>query len=97
MSEIAGFVKEVVPEATLSITGEAGNDPRSYQVDFSKIGRHLPAYQPAWTALKGAEQLYEAYQRLDLTMDTFQRLYKRLPILQQHREQGLLDDMLRWT
>ena len=97
VSEIAGFVKQVVPEATLSITGEAGNDPRSYQVDFSKIGRHLPAYQPAWTALKGAEQLYEAYQRLDLTMDTFQRLYKRLPILKQHREQGLLDDMLRWT
>lgn len=97
VSQIAGFVAQVVPEARLSITGEAGNDPRSYQVDFGKIGRHLPAFVPQWTALNGARQLADAYRDLGLTMETFQQRYKRLPVLRRHREAGLLDDLLRWT
>lgn len=97
VSEIAAIVAETVPEATLVITGEAGNDPRSYQVDFAKIGRDLPAYQPQWTARLGARQLADAYRDLGLTMETFQERYKRLPVLRAHRDQGLLDDMLRWT
>jgi nucleoside-diphosphate-sugar epimerase len=97
VSEIAAIVAEVVPEAVLTITGEAGNDPRSYQVDFAKIGRDLPAYQPQWTARLGAEQLADAYRDMGLTMEAFQQRYKRLPVLRAHRDAGLLDDMLRWT
>ena len=30
---------------------------------FPKAQRVLPAFEPAWTARTGAEELYEAYQR----------------------------------
>lgn len=97
VADIAAIVAEVVPHATVTITGEAGNDPRSYQVDFAKITRDLPAFQPQWTARRGAAQLVEAYRSMGLTMESFQQRYKRLPVLRAHRASGLLDDMLRWT
>ncbi|HUG86474.1 MAG TPA: SDR family oxidoreductase [Euzebya sp.] len=96
VADIAAIVGETVPEATVTITGEAGSDPRSYQVDFSKITRDLPAFQPQWTAHQGAAQLAEAYRSMGLTMETFQQRYKRLPVLRAHRASGLLDDRLRW-
>ena len=79
------------------ITGEAGNDPRSYQVDFAKIHAALPAYDPQWTARKGAEELADAYRRHGLDMDGFQQRFKRLPVLRGHLDGGRLDDALRWT
>ena len=97
VADIAAIVGEVVPDARVTITGEAGNDPRSYQVDFAKIHRVLPAYDPQWTARGGAEELADAYRRHGLTMDRFQNAFKRLPILRDHMEAGRLDTALRWT
>lgn len=96
VADIARIVADVVPESDLTITGDSG-DPRSYQVSFAKIGQKLPAYQPQWTARKGAQELHDAYRSMGLTMDEFQRRYKRLPVLAAHRQAGRLDDMLRWT
>lgn len=95
IAELANVVGEVVPDCRVVITGETGPDPRSYRVDFSKISRLLPAFQPAWTARKGAEELSEAYTRHGLTEDDFRNRYKRLPWLAALREQGELDDLLR--
>lgn len=96
VAEIAEIVSDAVPDSTLTITGDSG-DPRSYQVSFAKIHKTLPAYQPQWTARKGAQELHEAYRSMGLTMEEFQRRYKRLPVLSAHRDAGRLDDMLRWT
>src|SRR5690606_14105217 len=75
--DLATIVGEVVPGCTTRITGEAGADTRSYQVDFSKIGQHLPAFQAAWSARKGAEELLDAYRRHSLSMDSFTNRFKR--------------------
>ena len=41
VAEIAAAVVDAVPGSVLEITGEAGNDPRSYRVDFSRARKEL--------------------------------------------------------
>jgi nucleoside-diphosphate-sugar epimerase len=96
VSAIAAIVAETVPGSRLTIVGDTG-DPRSYQVSFAKIGRDLPAFQPTWTARRGAAELYGAYTRHGLRDADFRERYKRLPVLRAHLDAGRLDDRLRWT
>ena len=56
VAEIAQAVVEAVPTAKLAITGETGNDPRSYRVDFSRARKEL-GFEAAWTIPDGANQL----------------------------------------
>ena len=93
--DLAEIVGEVVPGCTTRITGEAGADSRSYQVDFSKIHRHVPAFQATWTARKGAEELLDAYRQHGLTPETFAGRFKRLPWLMRRREAGTVAPDLR--
>jgi len=58
--DIADAVKVAVPEAELVITGETGGDPRSYRVDFTKIGKELPEFRPAWSVADGTDTRGEA-------------------------------------
>jgi nucleoside-diphosphate-sugar epimerase len=55
--QVAQLVAAQLPGATLNITGETGGDPRSYQVNFDKIQRHVPAFKPQWTVEKGIAQI----------------------------------------
>jgi nucleoside-diphosphate-sugar epimerase len=93
--DLAEIVVRAVPGSEVDITGETGPDPRSYQVDFSKIERHVPAFQAVWTARKGAEELYEAYQRVGLTADAFGQRYKRMPWLTRQQQLGAIGPDLR--
>lgn len=93
--ELAEIVSEVVPGCSIAITGEAGADPRSYQVDFSKITDRLPAFTPVWTARKGAEELLDAYRRHGLSEEDFASTYRRLPWLLGRRAEGSLTSDLR--
>jgi nucleoside-diphosphate-sugar epimerase len=70
--DIAAIVAEVVPGCRVEIAPDAGPDTRSYRVDFSKIARVLPAFKPQWDARRGAEQLYAAYRRSNLTLEEFE-------------------------
>ncbi|GHE36395.1 NAD-dependent dehydratase [Streptosporangium violaceochromogenes] len=95
VAEIAAEVAEAVPGAKLVITGEAGADPRSYRVDFSRVRAALPAYQARWTVKAGAAELVEAYRRFGLTEEGFHRRFTRLAHLAACREAGTVDDALR--
>jgi hypothetical protein len=67
-------------------------------VNFDKIGRVLPAFRPAWTARKGAQELYDAYRTVGLTSDDLQRgRYVRISEIRRLQQGGQLDDKLRWT
>jgi nucleoside-diphosphate-sugar epimerase len=95
--EVAEIVAEVVPGARARFAEGAGPDKRSYQVDCSKIARVLPAFNPRWTVQRGAEELREAFTRLDLTFAEFVGpRYLRVKRVQELQERGELDDMLRW-
>jgi nucleoside-diphosphate-sugar epimerase len=95
VAEIAGEVVEAMPGARLSITGEAGADPRSYRVDFSRIRAAVPDYHAHWTVKAGTVELVEAYQRFELNQRDFDRRFTRLARLSDRRAAGTLDDTLR--
>lgn len=95
VAEIAAEVVAAVPGSRLVITGEAGADPRSYRVDFSRIRAALPDYQARWTVKAGAVELIDAYQQFGLTQQDFQRRFVRLERLSMRRAEGSVDATLR--
>jgi nucleoside-diphosphate-sugar epimerase len=70
VKEIAEIVADVFPGCSLSF-GQQGADNRSYRVSFEKINSKLPGFGCEWDARRGAEQLHEVFQRIDMTETDF--------------------------
>jgi len=95
--ELAEIVAEVVPGSRVEFAEGASPDKRNYRVDSSKIARTLPEYKPQWTARRGAQELYEAYQRVGLQVEEFEGpRYRRIDHIKMLMAEGRLDDRLRW-
>ncbi len=105
--EIATIVAEAVPGSNVEYAANAkdakkdfnvGADKRDYRVNCDKIAETLPNYQPQWTARKGAQELYEAYKRVDLQPNEYEGpRYRRLKHIKKLLDEGKLDLNLRWT
>ncbi len=97
VSEIAEIVKNVVPGSHIEYATGGSPDKRCYRVDFSKIEQRLPAFRPRWTARKGAQQLYDAYQAAGLTLEDIKNgRYARIAHIRRLMDGGTLDESLRW-
>src|SRR5882672_1277099 len=95
--DLAEIVRETVPGCKIEYATDAGPDKRCYRADFSRISRTLRNFQPQWDARKGARQLYEAYQKVDLRLEDFEGArYKRIDHLQGLLASRRLDSTLRW-
>lgn len=95
--EVAETVGRVVPGCRVTVTAEHGADSRSYQVDFSKIGRTLPSYRPTWTLERGVEDLYRSYREQGLTSEKFLgRSFIRLAQIKHLKSTGQVDNRLYW-
>jgi nucleoside-diphosphate-sugar epimerase len=95
--EVAEMV-EAVTGCQATFAEGASADARDYRVDFGRIQRVLPEFQPRWTVRKGVEELYEAYRRYNLTPDEFLGgRYVRLNEIKRLQSEGRLGDQLRWT
>ena len=95
--ELAEIVQQVVPGCRIEIAPGAGPDLRNYRVDFSKIRRVLPDFKPLWSARRGAEQLYEAYQYAHLQKEDFDGpRFRRIDHIKGLLASGRLDADLRW-
>ena len=70
--EIAEIVAETVPDCRIEYAPDAGPDLRCYRVDCSKAIDMLPEFEPQWTVRKGAQELYDVYQQVGLTLDEFE-------------------------
>lgn len=93
--DVANLVAEVVPDCVVSFADGAAPDIRDYRVDFTKIERELPGYQPQWTVRRGIEELWAAYQ-FEMTPALFEGpQYFRLRTVQQLINRGDLDLDLR--
>jgi len=96
--ELAEIVRETVPNCRIEYAEGAGPDKRCYRVDCRKIAKVLPAFKPQWNARRGAEQLYQAYRELRLTLDDLEGAkYMRIQRVRRLQEAGRLDSMLRWV
>lgn len=94
VAQIAEEVARAVPGATVSITGEAGADPRSYRVDFRRAGTEL-GYEARRTVADGAAELYAMYTSNGLTAEAFEQEFTRLARLRALVESGAIDGRLR--
>ena len=98
VSEIAEIVASVVPGSRVEYAEGAGPDKRNYRVDCNRLARTLPEFKPQWTARRGAEELYEAFQRTGITVDDFEGpRFKRIAHVKQLMEEGRLTGDLRWV
>ena len=94
MAEIAAAVAGAVPGAELLITGENGNDPRSYRVDFSRARKEL-GFEAQWSIPDGAVQLAREYRARGLTQEAFDSRFTRLAVLSARQRAGELDTSMR--
>jgi len=95
--ELADIVAETVPGCHLEYAPDGGPDKRCYRVNCDKIQRVLPNFHPQWTARKGAQELYEAYDAIGLTAEDLLRgRYLRINHIQRLLRAGQLDASLRW-
>ncbi len=94
--EVAEVVAEVFPGCQVSF-GQQGSDNRSYRVSFDKIKTTLPGFQCAWDARRGAQQLHDIFEQIDMTADTFQgRGFTRLKQLEYLLRTRQIDQDFFW-
>ncbi len=70
VKEIAEIIAGVFVGCKLSF-GDNGADNRSYRVSFEKINTVLPGFKCDWNAERGAKQLFDIFQQIDMTEETF--------------------------
>jgi hypothetical protein len=94
---LAEIVAEVFPGCQLTF-GPPSPDNRSYRVSFEKIRKHLPGFACAWDARRGAKQLYDLFQRIDMLPEVFQhRTFTRLKQIEYLIRTRQIDDHFFWT
>jgi nucleoside-diphosphate-sugar epimerase len=95
--EIAETVAAAFPGCEVSF-GDPTADNRSYKVNFDKIRSVLPGYECDWDAARGARQLQQIFERIQLDDAVFTgRGHTRLKQLQHLLTTHQLDDSLRWV
>lgn len=96
--ELAGFVEKAVPGAEIEFASDAGPDKRNYRVDFTKMFQTFPNYRARWTALMGAQEVYQTIRDLGLRKDDFEGArYNRLDHVKMLLAEGRIDGELRWS
>lgn len=94
--EIAEIIASVIPGCEVTV-GKSAGDTRSYRVAFAKISSGLPGFKAAWTARRGAEQLYGLFKRIEMSKDTYEfRAFTRLKQLRYLQRTGQIDSDLFW-
>jgi nucleoside-diphosphate-sugar epimerase len=96
--EIAEAVARVVPGCRVEIAPGAGPDKRSYRVNFDRIARALPDFEPRWDVHQGARQLYQSFVETHLTPNDFTgSRYQRTSHIKGLMANGILGPDLRRT
>jgi nucleoside-diphosphate-sugar epimerase len=96
VKEIAEIVAEAFPGCRLSF-GPPSADNRSYRVSFAKIQKHLPNFQCKWDARRGAKQLHDLFQKIDMSAELFHhRAFTRLKQLEHLIRTGQIDQHFFW-
>jgi nucleoside-diphosphate-sugar epimerase len=95
--DLAEIVAAAIPGSAIEYAGSGDPDPRSYRVDFGKLGWAFPNLDLSWDAATGAAELRDAYTAAELTLADFQGdRFIRLNRLNALLEAGALDTDLRW-
>ncbi len=69
--QVADYVQTLLPDANIVYTGEVGEDPRNYRVNFDLLGKQLPDFKLEYTLEKGMQELYANYQEHNFSKEDF--------------------------
>jgi nucleoside-diphosphate-sugar epimerase len=95
--QLAGFVREVVPDCDIKFAEGAEPDKRNYRVDFAKYTHSFPQYPLRWNVKRGIQQLYDSYRVADLQKGTYEGpRYNRIAQIKHLLSTSQLDQTLRW-
>ena len=95
--DLAAIVAEIAPGCRVDYAPDGGPDIRCYRINCDKFRRALPEFQPAWTARKGAQELYDAYRAAGLTFEDLESgRYTRISHIRRLLKADQLDASLRW-
>jgi nucleoside-diphosphate-sugar epimerase len=98
VGELARIAVEAVPNSELEVLGQPGADQRTYKADFSKWARTFPDCAFEWTPERGARELSEAFESIDLQRADFENpRFTRLKWLEHLIASQSLDSDLRWS
>ena len=98
IGDVAEIVHKAVEGSELTFAEGAGPDPRCYRVDFAKIHRELPGFEPSWTVPRGVDQILAAYKEVGLTQQDLEGdRFLRIKHIRNLLEGGRIDSDLRWV
>ena len=96
VKDIAQIVSETFPGCEL-VLGTSDGDNRSYRVSFEKIHAQLPGFRCQHTVRRGAQQLLEVFERINMPREVFEfRAYTRLKQLQHLIGTQQIDPQFFW-
>lgn len=71
VKDVADYVNQLIPNAKIVYTGEVGDDPRNYRVNFDMLQKVLPDFKLEYTLEKGMKELYDKYIEHKFCKDDF--------------------------
>jgi nucleoside-diphosphate-sugar epimerase len=96
--ELAKIAVKTVSGAKLEIKAKPGADQRTYKADFGKFARTFPDFRFKWNAASGANELYEAFKRVNLKHEDYvSPKFTRLKWLNHLMQTKRLNEALRWS
>jgi len=85
VKDVAAIVKELFPSSKIVFTGEIGNDPRDYRVNFNLLNKILPDFKLEYTLRSGMKELFEKLQSIHFSEKDFDGdRFTRLKLLKKH-------------
>lgn len=85
VKDVADNVQKLIPRAKIVFTGEVGNDPRDYRVNFDLLYSILPNFKLEYSLQSGMEELYEKLQKMHFSEKDFDgERFIRLKLLRKH-------------
>jgi nucleoside-diphosphate-sugar epimerase len=95
--DIARIVGETIPGCKVQFAEGASPDKRNYRVNCDKLSKVLTSLKPQWDTRRGAQELYEAYNKNSITLKDFEGpRYQRIGHVRKLIEDGILDANLRY-
>lgn len=98
MRDLAEATATIIPGTEVSINKNAQPDKRSYRVKFDLFRSLAPKHQPLYNLDMTIKELKEGLEAMSFKEKNFRNTnFMRLKIIDSLREQGCLDEHLRWT
>ena len=61
-----------MPDADIAFTGEVGEDPRNYRVNFDRLNERVSGFRPEFTLESGMEELHRQMVEKGFTAEDFE-------------------------